>query len=167
MKRQEILTGTILFLLLLISLFDYSRQTQGKTPNGSYVGTIDLDGASLVAIGIGIAATFSVRSINRQVKALSERVGLPLQLPRIAYEWLPLALAPFLLVGFSRTITSPMPDGTVAVTTGFGNSHAKIWMLLLLCVLVYLAKLRTRLTEISQKSRDLRYLPPKSASICG
>lgn len=151
MKWREILLGTLFLALMVLSLFDYSRDTHTATPHGSWSETINLDGASLVAIGLGIAAIFSLRSVTRQFKEVSKQMGLIPRLPRVPYEWLPLALAPFLLIGFSKTITNPLSNGVITITTGFGNSPAKIWMLILLCVVIYLGKLRTRLDQIRGK----------------
>jgi len=151
MKWREVLLGTLFLALMVLSLFGYSRETHTATPHGSWAETINLDGASLVAIGLGIAAIFSLRTVTRQFKEVSKQMGLIPRLPRVPYEWLPLALAPFLLIGYSNTITNPLSNGVITITTGFGHSPAKIWMLILLCVVIYLGKLRTRLDQIRGK----------------
>ena len=153
MKWREVLLGTLFLALMVLSLFGYSRETHTATPHGSWAETINLDGASLVAIGLGIAAIFSLRTVTRQFKEVSKQMGLIPRLPRVPYEWLPLALAPFLLIGFrfSKNITTLPSNGVITITTGFGNSPAKIWMLILLCVVIYLGKLRTRLDQIRGK----------------
>jgi hypothetical protein len=107
-----------------------------------------IDGASLVTIGLGIAAVFSFRAFSRQMRRLAIHIGLPQKMPRVPYEWLPLALAPFLLVGYTTTKTLATSDGTVSVTSGYGNSPTKLWLLIMLCLLIYLAKLRARLKAI-------------------
>jgi putative copper export protein len=140
--------GGVVLLLLVLSLFNYSREIRHQTVNGSSVETVRIDGAALVTIGLGIAAIFSVRAFFREIKRLSIRLGLPEKLPSVRYEWLPLAVAPFLLVGYSYTRTIPAADGTAVITSGFGDSSVKLVVLVMLCGLIYLAKLRGRLKAI-------------------
>lgn len=139
---------------MILSLFDYTRETRHQTAHGGvYVEKIDIDGASLVSIGLGIAIIFSLRGFNREIKRLCTRIGLPAKLPSVAYEWLPLALAPFLIIAFSHTNTTTTESGSVGVTSGFGNSSTKFVMLILLCVLIYVGKQRGRLKEMDERFR--------------
>jgi len=148
-NKREGIIGVIALLLMVLSLFDYTKVTHHQTPGGTSVQSIGIDGASLVSIGLGIAIIFSVRSFTRDIGRICSRVGLPAKLPKVPYEWLPLALVPFLIVAYQYSTSSD--NGAVTVTSGFGNSPSKIVMLVLMCVLIYVAKLRSRLKEIDEK----------------
>jgi hypothetical protein len=150
MNKREAIIGVVALLLMVLSLFDYSRVTRQDFAHGSSVQSVSIDGASLVSIGLGIAIILSVRSFSREIGRICSRIGLPAKLPKVAYEWLPLSLVPFLIVGYRYTYNT-VGNGDVTVTSGFGNSPSKIVMLVLLCVLIYVAKLRGRLKEIDAK----------------
>ncbi|MDB6022749.1 MAG: hypothetical protein JWQ04_2606 [Pedosphaera sp.] len=152
MNQRTFLKTAAALLLLVLSLFSYSREMRQLTADGGSTSRIQIDGATLVSVILAIVAISSARSFGGDVKRLSIRFGLPAALPKVPYQILPLLFILFLLIGWSGTSTPRVDGRLVVIQSGWGDSPFKFVVLILLLLLVYTAKLRKRLAEISEKA---------------
>jgi hypothetical protein len=148
MKYASFLKIAAALVLLTLSLFNYSRETRRQSESGNSVMRIQFDGAAIATIILGFVAISSARAFTKNIKQLSIRFGLPVALPKVSYEALPLLFLPFLIFGTNSTQVIPSDGGATTIVSGWGNSSFKLPLFVMLVVLVYLAKLRKRLLEI-------------------
>ena len=152
MKHLGILKVAAVFLLLFLSLFNYSREA--RSDDGRSTSSLHVDGAALDAIILGFVAIFSAWGLTDDIKRVSTRFGLPAALPAVPYQSLPFLLAlslPF-MSGSTRQFSA---DGaSIKVTSGWGQSSFTFLVLLILVILVYLAKVRKRLLELESTSSE-------------
>src|SRR3954468_23925274 len=97
MKNRPLLPAVGIALLLVASLFNYSRS---ETVNGA-TSQIGLDGAGLSAVILCIALWYVCRRIGRTIRLALSRAGLPAEI-RIstACQCVLLAAVPFLVIGY-------------------------------------------------------------------
>ena len=152
MKHIGILKVAAVFLLLFLSLFNYSREE--RSDDGRSSSSVHFTGAAFDAGILGLVALFSAWALAKDVKRLSTRFGLPDALPAVRYQILPILLLLSLPLMSSSTRQFSADGSSIKVTSGWGESECTFFVLVILVILVYLAKLRQRLKELESASSE-------------
>ena len=143
MKTRPLLPAIGIAILLIASLFNYSRS---ETVNGA-TSTVGLDGAGLSAVILCIALWVVCRRLGRTIRLALSRAGLPAEI-RIstACQFVICAAVPFLVIGY-RTVST---EGNITRTFGFGMSPLRLAVFALVVLVMWLVALAQRLRELSE-----------------
>ena len=143
MKPRSILPAVGIALLLIASLFHYSRS---ETTVHGVTSTIDWDGAGLSAVILCLALWVVCRRIGRTIRLALSRAGLPAEIRlSTASTWVICCAVPFLAIGY-QTVTT---EGNITRTFGFGMSPLRLAVFALVVLVMWLVAAAQRLRELS------------------